>query len=179
MFVTVAWREQCCILQRLLINKGKTMALEAGSKAPAFNAVNEKGEKVSLKDYKGKKVVLYFYPEDDTETCTAQACSFRDAMQRITAHDAVVIGVSPNDEHSHQKFIGKYQLNFHLLADPQRKLCERYDVWAQKTMFGHTYMGVIRTTYIIDAKGIIRKVFNRVRVPGHADAVIAALEALT
>lgn len=154
------------------------MALEIGIKAPAFSALNEKGEKISLKDFKGQKVVLYFYPEDDTETCTIQACSFRDNMQRIGLHDAVVLGVSPDDEKSHAKFTSKYDLNFQLLADPKRKLCELYDVWAEKKMFGHTYMGVIRTTYIIDRKGIISKVFSRVRVPSHADAVIAAVEAI-
>jgi peroxiredoxin Q/BCP len=151
------------------------MPLKPNIKAPIFTAPNEHGVKISLRDFKGKNVVLYFYPEDDTETCTKQACEFRDNMERLTAENSVVIGVSPDDEYSHTKFKAKYNLNFHLVADAEKKLCLKYDVWKLKKMFGHEYMGVVRTTYLIDAKGMLRHVFENVRIRGHVDAIIKQL----
>ncbi len=148
--------------------------LEVGKKAPDFTSTDESGKKVSLKDYKGKKVVLYFYPTDDTPTCTTEACSFRDNFSRLKKH-AVVIGVSPDTEASHTKFKTKYDLPFTLLADTDHSIVQAYGVWREKKTFGKTYIGVVRTTFIIDEKGYISHVFNVLRVKGHVDEVIKAL----
>jgi peroxiredoxin Q/BCP len=148
--------------------------LEVGNKAPDFTSTDENGKKVSLKDLKGKKVVLYFYPTDDTPTCTSEACSFRDNFSRLKKH-AVVIGVSPDTEVSHAKFKTKYDLPFTLLADTNHSIVQAYDVWREKKTFGKTYIGVVRTTFIIDEKGYISHIFNVTRVKGHVDEVIKAL----
>jgi peroxiredoxin Q/BCP len=148
--------------------------LEVGNKAPDFISTDENGKKVSLKDFKGKKVVLYFYPTDDTPTCTSEACSFRDNFLRLKKH-AVVIGVSPDTEVSHAKFKTKYDLPFTLLADTDHSIVQAYDVWREKKTFGKTYIGVVRTTFIIDEKGSISHIFNVTRVKGHVDEVIKAL----
>lgn len=133
---------------------------------------------ISLHDVRGSWVVLYFYPKDDTTTCTVEACEFRDNMHRLTSVGAVVIGVSPDSATSHQKFRGKYDLNFTLVSDPDKAICQSYGVWAEKSMYGRKYMGVERTTFIIDPSGNIRRVFAKVKVKGHVDEVINVLHQL-
>lgn len=133
---------------------------------------------ISLRDVRGSWVVLYFYPKDDTATCTVEACDFRDNMHRLTSVGAVVIGVSPDSATSHQKFRGKYDLNFTLVSDPDKEICRTYGVWAEKSMYGRKYMGVERTTFIIDPSGTIRRVFQKVRVKGHVDEVMKTLHQL-
>jgi thioredoxin-dependent peroxiredoxin len=149
--------------------------LEVGRKAPEFSAQIDGGKKISLADFKGKKLVLYFYPKDQTSGCTTEACDFRDNMERITSAGAVVIGVSPDSVKSHEKFIEKQNLNFHLLSDEDKKICEAYGVWGEKSMYGRKYMGVFRTTYLIDENGIILKSWAKVKVKGHVEDVISNL----
>ncbi len=149
--------------------------VEVGSKAPQFTTVSDKGEKVKLSDYLGKVVVLYFYPKDDTPGCTKEACAFRDAQSELTKHGAVVLGVSPDDEDSHAKFRDKFSLNFPLLADTDHKIAEAYGAWREKNMYGKKSMGVQRSTYIIDPKGKVAKVWKRVSVDGHDSAVLEAV----
>lgn len=155
------------------------MALEPETKAPDFEAATDGGSSVSLSDFTGKWVVLYFYPKDMTPGCTQEACDFRDNMERITSFGAVVLGVSPDQTDSHEKFIDKYALNFRLIADTDKKICESYDIFGKKTMFGKSVFGLIRTTYIIDPDGIIKHVFSNVKVSGHVDNVIKKLIAFT
>lgn len=152
------------------------ITLKEGDKAPLFTGKDQQGEKISLKDYKGKKVVLYFYPEDDTPTCTIQACNLRDNYALLRQAGLEVIGVSPDDEKKHQKFEAKYNLPFTLLSDPRHTILEKYGVWDQKQMFGHQYMGVLRTTFVIDEKGIIRKIFLRPKNKQHAEEILASLK---
>ncbi|GAB1370671.1 thioredoxin-dependent thiol peroxidase [Candidatus Kapaibacterium sp.] len=154
------------------------MALETGVKAPDFSADTDGSGTVSLKDYSGKWVVLYFYPKDDTSGCTKEACSFRDNMERITGLGAVVLGVSPDKASSHKKFSEKYNLNFILASDTDKSICTKYDIMGEKSMYGKKYLGVIRTTYIINPKGNIAHVFSNVKVEGHTDAVIGKLQEL-
>jgi peroxiredoxin Q/BCP len=155
------------------------MTLPAVDKAaPPFSLAAHDGSTVALKDLKGKVVVLYFYPQDDTEGCTKEACDFRDAFPRFKKSKAVVLGVSPDSVASHVKFRKKYDLPFTLLADQDHAVCEKYGVWQQKKMFGKTYMGVKRTTFVIDATGKIRNIFKVSRVAGHVEEVEAALVAL-
>jgi thioredoxin-dependent peroxiredoxin len=149
--------------------------LEVGNKAPDFISTDESGNKVSLKDFKGKKVVLYFYPKDDTTGCTAEACDFRDNFARVKKLGAVVLGVSPDSEKSHAKFKTKYELPFTLLADTEKEIVNTYGVWQEKSMYGRKYMGVVRTTFIIDEKGKITHIFEKVKVKGHVDEVLTAL----
>jgi thioredoxin-dependent peroxiredoxin len=149
-----------------------------GAKAPAFSLPDQDGNTVSLKDFKGKTVVLYFYPKDDTSGCTAQACGFRDALPDFTALDAVVLGVSPDPVKSHAKFRDKYELTFPILADPEHGVLEAYGVWQEKSMYGKKYMGVQRTTVVIDGKGVVRQVFEKVKVPGHVEAVREVVQGL-
>jgi peroxiredoxin Q/BCP len=146
--------------------------LKTGDKAPDFSLINEKGEKVSLKDFKGKKVILYFYPKDDTSGCTKEACSFRDNIKIIEKKNAVVIGVSKDSTASHQKFKKKYDLPFTLLSDENLGMIKDYDVWKEKSMYGKKYMGIERTTYIIDEKGKILEIFNKVKVDGHTEEIL-------
>jgi peroxiredoxin Q/BCP len=136
--------------------------LKEGSKAPQFTSKNQNGVAVSLDQFKGKKVILYFYPKDSTPGCTAEACDFRDNYQGLTQKGIVVLGVSVDDEKSHQKFITKYDLPFDLLADTDKKIVEAYGVWAEKSMYGKTYMGINRTTFIIDEEGIIEHIISKV-----------------
>jgi len=150
------------------------ITLKEGDKAPAFTGTDQKGKKISLADRKGEKVVLYFYPEDDTPTCTIQACNLRDNYALLKQNGFEVIGVSPDDAKKHKKFQEKYDLPFTLIADTSHKILQKYGVWDQKQMFGHTYMGVLRTTFIIDEKGIIRKIFLRPKNKAHAEEIIAA-----
>lgn len=149
--------------------------LKEGSKAPAFTLPNEKGKKVSLKDFEGKKVVLYFYPKDMTSGCTKEACDFRDAHPDFKKIKAVVLGISPDSIDSHKKFAEKYELPFTLLSDENKKVLEKYGVWKEKSMYGRKYMGVERTTIIIDEKGKIQKIFPKVKVKGHVDEVLEEL----
>lgn len=149
--------------------------LNPGDKAPDFTARDQNGELRSLNDYKGKKLVLYFYPKDMTPGCTVEACDFRDSLNRLQGHGAEVLGVSPDSVARHRKFVTKESLNFPLLADEDRAIAEAYDVWQQKSMFGRKYMGVVRTTFIIDENGKIERIFPKVNVKGHVDEVIDAL----
>ncbi|MCK9409632.1 MAG: thioredoxin-dependent thiol peroxidase [Bacteroidetes bacterium] len=149
--------------------------LSVGSKAPAFSLVAGNGKKYSLKDFSGKKVVLYFYPKDDTSGCTAEACSFRDNLSAIKKKGAVVIGVSPDAPSKHEKFTSKYDLNFPLLSDESKKMLTKYDVWQEKSMYGRKYMGVVRTTLIIDEEGKITHIFPKVKVDGHTEEILKAI----
>jgi peroxiredoxin Q/BCP len=149
----------------------------AGKLAPAFSLTNDAGKKVSLKDFRGKRVILYFYPKDDTPGCTTQACAFRDAEANFSKADAVVLGVSKDDVKSHQKFKTKYKLNFPLLAD-DAGVTEAYGVWKEKNMYGRKYMGIERSTFLIGEDGKVRAEWRKVSVPGHADEVIKALNSL-
>ncbi|HQY21017.1 MAG TPA: thioredoxin-dependent thiol peroxidase [Ignavibacteria bacterium] len=149
--------------------------LKIGDKAPAFTLISDTGEKVSLKDLKGKKVILYFYPKDDTSGCTKEACSFRDNIKVIEKKNAVVIGVSKDNTKSHQKFKLKYDLPFTLLSDENFEMLKEYDVWKEKSMYGKKYMGIERTTYVIDEKGKITDIFNKVNVDGHTEEILAKL----
>ncbi len=148
--------------------------LQEGQKAPAFTGTDQNGKKVSLSDYKGKKLVLYFYPEDDTPTCTIQACNLRDNHALLRSQGLEVIGVSPDDPGKHKKFEEKFSLPFTLLADTNHSILKKYGVWGEKQMFGHHYMGVHRTTFLIDEKGIIQKIFLRPKNKEHAEEILKA-----
>jgi peroxiredoxin Q/BCP len=154
------------------------MAIEEGKAAPAFTLADADGKKVSLKDFAGKHVILYFYPKDDTPGCTKEACGFRDGWKDIRKLDAVVLGVSADDAASHQKFRAKYKLPFPLLSDPDRKVMERYGAWGEKTMYGRKTVGVIRSTVWIGPDGKVRRHWARVAsAEKHPDQVLAALKA--
>jgi peroxiredoxin Q/BCP len=149
--------------------------LKVGSKAPDFHLESDEGKKVSLKDFKGSKVVLYFYPKDDTPGCTKEACSFTENTKAIQKAGAVVLGVSADSAESHRKFKQKYNLNFSLLSDPDKAVIKKYGVWKEKNMYGKKTMGIERTTFIIDEEGQILHIFPRVRVDGHTEAVLERL----
>ncbi len=152
------------------------MAIEEGKAAPAFTLTDAKGEKVSLADFKGKDVVVYFYPKDDTPGCTKEACGFRDHWSALKKKGIVVIGISPDDAASHAKFIDKYSLPFILLSDPERKVMEKYGAWGEKMMYGKKTTGVIRSTVWIGADGKVRKHWARVaKAETHPAAVLAAI----
>jgi len=155
------------------------MALTEGTKAPAFTAATDGNGTFALSQAKGSWLVLYFYPKDDTSGCTAEACGFRDNMKVLTSLDVKVVGVSPDSPKKHDAFVKKYDLNFALVSDEDHAVCEAYDTWKEKSMYGRKYMGVERTTYIIDPKGKIAATFAKVSVPGHVDAVIARLKELS
>ena len=146
--------------------------LQAGDKAPNFSGLDQNGIKVSLKDYLGKKLVLFFYPEDDTPTCTVQACNLRDNFSALKAAGYDIIGISPDDVESHKKFKNKFQLPFTLIADPKRTIIEKYVVWGEKVLYGHRHMGIYRTTFVIDEKGTIKKIFLRPRNKAHAEEIL-------
>ncbi len=152
--------------------------LEEGKRAPAITLPDSDGNKISLKDYTGKNVVLYFYPKDNTSGCTAEACDFRDATPEFDKLDTVVLGVSPDPVKSHKKFRDKFELPFKLLADEEKKVVEKYGVWKEKSMYGRKYMGVERTTFVIDKNGKIAKIFPKVKVKGHVEEVKKVLEEL-
>ncbi|MCR4336409.1 MAG: thioredoxin-dependent thiol peroxidase [Candidatus Omnitrophica bacterium] len=152
------------------------MKIEVGQKAPDFSAPASNGKKVSLKDFKGKNVVLYFYPKDDTPGCTVQACGFRDSIQSIESENTVVVGVSPDSVNSHEKFIKKFDLPFILLSDEDKKISQSYSVWVEKNMYGRKYMGVARTTFIIDSQGKIVKIFEKVKPQGHNAEILSYLK---
>jgi peroxiredoxin Q/BCP len=150
-------------------------ALKVGSTAPAFSLESSHGKRVSLKDLKGSWIVLYFYPKDDTPGCTKEACDFRDASPQVAKSSAVVLGVSPDSVASHQKFAGKFSLPFPLLADPDHTVAEKYGVWVEKSMYGRKYMGIERSTFVIDPAGKIAAMWRKVRVPGHIEEVLQSL----
>ena len=144
------------------------ITLKEGDKAPAFKSKNEKGEKVSLADYKGKKLVLYFYPKDSTPGCTSEACDLRDNYHSFQAQGYEILGVSPDSETSHQKFIAKYELPFSLLADLDHSIAEAYGVWDEKSMYGRKYMGILRSTFVIGSTGKIEKIIEKVDTKKHS-----------
>ena len=146
--------------------------LQVGQKAPSFTGLDQDGNKVSLKDWKGEKVVLFFYPEDDTPTCTIQACNLRDNYSLLKKNGFRVVGISPNDENSHRKFKEKFSLPFTLLADPQHKIIEKYGVWGEKNLYGRKYMGLHRTTFVLDENGMIQKIFLRPKNKAHAQEIV-------
>lgn len=150
-------------------------ALVPGAKAPPFRLPSDAGAPVALRDFAGRPVVLYFYPKDDTSGCTTEACEFRDSWRAVQAAGAVVLGVSPDGVASHQEFKKKYELPFTLLADEDHAVAEVYGAWGEKSMYGRKYFGVLRKTYIIDARGKIARVFEKVKPRGHAAEVLAAL----
>lgn len=149
--------------------------LTAGDKAPMFEGVNQNGKKISIDDFQGKKLILYFYPKDNTPGCTAEACNLNDNYEMWIKKGYEVVGVSPDNEKSHLKFIEKFGLKFNLIADTENKIMEAYGVWGEKSMYGKKYMGVIRTTYIINENGIIEAVFDKVDTKNHTKQIIEAL----
>ncbi|MBK7432769.1 MAG: thioredoxin-dependent thiol peroxidase [Chitinophagaceae bacterium] len=146
------------------------------SKAPAFSGKDQDGNKISLADFKGKRLVLYFYPEDDTPTCTVQACNLRDHFGALKKKGITVLGVSPDEEKKHKKFEAKYKLPFTLIADPGHTIIDRYGVWGEKQLYGRNYMGLHRTTFLIDEQGIIRKIFLKPKSKQHAEEIMKAWE---
>ena len=146
--------------------------LKVGNKAPSFTLESSTGGKVSLKDFAGKRVVLYFYPKDLTTGCTKQACDFRDSSAALKKKKVVVLGVSKDSMKSHEKFRDKHELNFPLLSDPEGKVCEAYGVWKEKSMYGRKYMGIERTTFVIGPDGKIEKIYEKVKVPGHVESIL-------
>jgi peroxiredoxin Q/BCP len=150
------------------------ISLKEGDKAPAISGKDQNGNKVSLADYKGKKIALYFYPQDNTPTCTDQACNLRDNYSLLKKEGFVVLGVSPDDEKSHKKFETKFELPFTLIADPEHKVIDKYGVWGEKQMYGRKYMGLLRTTFLIDEKGVIRKIFLKPKSKQHAEEIVKA-----
>ena len=149
--------------------------VDAGSAAPDFTLPSDAHGEVTLSDYRGQTVVLYFYPKDDTSGCTTQACDLRDNLPQLDRLDAVVLGVSPDPVESHAKFRAKYDLNFPLLADEDHAVSEAYGVWKEKSMYGRTYMGIERSTFVIDGEGVVREAWRKVSPKGHAEKVLEAL----
>jgi len=154
------------------------MKLKEGDKAPDFTLERDGGGEIKLSSLKGKKVVVYFYPRDDTPGCTTEACGFNDNLPNFSGLNAEIIGVSKDNEASHARFRAKFGLKFHLAADTETKLAKAYGVWVEKSLYGRKYMGMDRATYLIDKDGIVRGVWRSVKVPGHVDAVLAAVQAL-
>jgi peroxiredoxin Q/BCP len=154
------------------------MAITEGAPAPEFSLPDQSGATVRLSGFRGRTVVLYFYPKDDTPGCTTEACSFRDRSAALSDAGAVVLGVSPDGTASHERFARKYELPFPLLADQDHAVAEEYGVWVEKSNYGRKYMGIERSTFVIDGDGIVRKVFRKVKAAGHADEVLAAVQAL-
>ncbi len=154
------------------------MSAEIGQPAPDFTLPTDGGGTVALKELRGKKVVLYFYPKDDTPGCTKQACGFRDLLPDFSAVDAQVIGVSKDSVAKHDKFKAKYELPFTLASDPEGQTIEAYGAWVEKSMYGKTYMGIDRSTFLIDEAGVLRAVWRKVKVPGHVEEVLAKAKAL-
>lgn len=150
------------------------ITLKEGDKAPVFSGVDQNGRKVSLADFKGKRLILYFYPQDDTPGCTAEACNLRDHFSVLKKAGFAILGVSPDGVEKHKKFETKYELPFPLLADTEHKVLVKYGVWGKKQMYGKTYMGVLRTTFVIDAKGVIQKIFLKPKTKEHAEEILEA-----
>ncbi|HOI47991.1 MAG TPA: thioredoxin-dependent thiol peroxidase [Prolixibacteraceae bacterium] len=151
-------------------------SLKKGDKAPYFEGVNQDEKNISLDDFKGKKLILYFYPKDDTPGCTAEACNLNDNYQLWIDKGFEVVGVSPDNSKSHRKFAEKFGLRFNLIADGDTKILQDYGVWGEKSMYGKKYMGVLRTTFVIDENGIIQEVFSKVETGNHTNQIIKALE---
>ena len=149
--------------------------LAAGETAPSFTATTFAGEKVSLDDYRGRKLALYFYPKDSTPGCTKQACNLRDNLDLLTERGVAVVGVSPDDDESHERFAGKHELPFPLLADPDHEIIDAYGVWGEKKNYGKTYQGLQRTTFLIDEAGVIQHVFKRPKTAAHAEEIVSKL----
>jgi peroxiredoxin Q/BCP len=149
--------------------------LKAGMKAPEFELQTGDGKVMTLKDLKGMKVVLYFYPKDNTSGCTKEACAFNDSLKKLEKKGAVVIGVSADSVASHKKFADKYALTFPLLSDERKEMVKKYGVWKEKSMYGKKYMGIERTTFVIDGKGVVSHIFSKVKVDGHLEEVMAVL----
>ncbi len=160
----------------MLRSRGRHM-VKVGDKAPDFALPDADGKKVSLSSFKGKRVVLYFYPKDDTPGCTVEACGFRDMGGEFEKRGAAIIGISPDDEKSHAKFAGKYGLPFTLLADVGAKIAQKYGVWVEKESYGGKYMGIARTTFVIGKDGKVEKVFEKVKPEGHNNEVLSWLDA--
>jgi peroxiredoxin Q/BCP len=154
------------------------MSLKVGDKAPDFTLPTDGGGKVSLNDLKGKKLVLYFYPKDDTPGCTTEACAFRDSLPDFSKVKVVIVGVSKDSAASHDRFKTKLKLSFPLASDEAGTACEAYGTWVEKSMYGKTYMGIERSTFLIDEAGVIRAIWRKVKADGHAEEVLAAAEAL-
>lgn len=152
-----------------------TTRLKEGDKAPDFSFTNTDGQRVALKDLAGKKVILYFYPKDDTPGCTAESCNLRDNYSSLKKKGFEVIGVSKDDEKSHAKFIKKFKLPFSLIPDTDRKIINDYDVWGEKKFMGHTFEGIVRTTFLIDEKGKIERIFRKVDTGDHAEQILSNL----
>ena len=146
--------------------------IEIGKKAPAFSGNDQNGVKRTLKEFAGKKLVLYFYPKDDTPGCTAEACDLRDNYDKFIAAGYAIIGVSPDEEKKHQKFITKYELLFDLLADTDHSIAEAFGVWVEKSMYGRKYMGIARTTFVIDEKGLIQDIIEKVNTKDHSSQIL-------
>ncbi len=146
--------------------------VKEGSQAPYFEGTNQHGDKISINDFKGKNIILYFYPKDDTPGCTKEACSLRDGIDRLQQSDAVVIGVSPDSVESHKSFANKFELPFHLLADENKTIINAYGVWGEKSMYGKKYQGIFRTTFVINSEGLIKKIIKKVKTDIHADQVL-------
>lgn len=154
------------------------MALEEGRRAPDFTMPTDGGGTISLSELKGRKVILYFYPRDDTSGCTKEACGFRDALPDFFGSDSVVIGVSRDSVKSHDKFKDKHNLNFTLASDEDGSICEAYGVWVEKSMYGKKFMGIERSTFLIDEEGVLRRIWRKVKVGGHVDAVLKETQQL-
>ncbi|HEV7380659.1 MAG TPA: thioredoxin-dependent thiol peroxidase [Dyadobacter sp.] len=152
------------------------MTLQVGDAAPEFAAKDQNGGEINLSDFKGKKVVLYFYPKDNTPGCTAQACNLRDNYEILLSKGYIVLGVSVDDEKSHQKFIKKFDLPFPLLADTDHAIVESYGVWVEKSMYGRTYMGIARTTFVINENGVIEEIIGKVDTKNHTDQILGKTE---
>ncbi len=152
------------------------ITLQEGDKAPDFSGKIQTGESVSLSDYKGKKLILFFYPKDNTPGCTAEACNLRDHFTELKEQGFELLGVSPDSERKHQNFINKYELPFPLLADTEQEVLNAYGVWGEKSMYGRTYEGVFRTTFIIDEEGKVEKVFKKVKTKTHAEQILEAYQ---
>lgn len=150
--------------------------LKAGQKAPFFQGTDQNGNQISLDDYRGKKLVLYFYPKDNTPGCTNEACNLRDNYNELIDRGFTIVGVSPDSEKSHQKFAGKHNLPFPLIADTEKKIMSDYGAWGEKKMYGRTFMGVLRTTFIINEEGIIEEVIKKVDTKNHADQIYKMYE---
>jgi thioredoxin-dependent peroxiredoxin len=154
------------------------MSVEEGKKAPDFSATTDGGKTLKLSDLRGKAVILYFYPKDDTPGCTKEACGFRDSLPNFGKAKATVIGVSKDSVAKHDKFKAKYDLNFPLVSDEDGKICEKYGTWIEKSLYGRKYMGIDRATFLIDGTGTVRKIWRKVKVPGHVEEVLEAAKSL-
>ena len=148
--------------------------LKEGDKAPAFSGKDQDGKKISLKDFSGKPLAIYFYPQDDTPTCTVQACNLRDNMSILKKEGIEVVGISPDDSSSHKKFSEKFSLPFPLIEDPEHKIIDKFGVWGEKQLYGRKFMGLHRTTFLLDEKGIIKKIFRKPRSKQHAEDILNA-----